>query len=196
MWKAVSVLALVTALVLGTAINDPAFARRAGGGGGGRGSIGGGGRPGGGASTLPSRPGGGGGGNRPGHGGGGNRPGHGGGGNRPGHPGYPGHRPPGYRPPGYRPPGYYPGWGGGYYPGGYWPPYYGGAFVAGVAVGVAVENAYDPPVEPLPYAQVDPYLQTYQGGDWEAYCTAKFGKFFDPKDGMYLASDGQRYPCH
>jgi hypothetical protein len=71
------------------------------------------------------------------------------------------------------------------------------AGLAGLFVGAAIANAnrYDPPPAPIPYADVDPYTQPYRGRDWHDYCAAKFSTY-DPRDGRYLAVDGQRYPCH
>ena len=77
----------------------------------------------------------------------------------------------------------------------------GGAIVAagivGLALGAAIASAnrYDPPPQPIPYADVDPYTQPYTGNDWHSYCAAKFSTY-DPRDGRYLAADGRRYPCH
>ena len=71
------------------------------------------------------------------------------------------------------------------------------AGIAGLFVGAAIANAnrYDPPPAPIPYADVDPYTQPYRGRDWHDYCAAKFSTY-DPRDGRYMAVDGQRYPCH
>jgi hypothetical protein len=77
----------------------------------------------------------------------------------------------------------------------------GGAVVAagliGLFAGAAIANAnrYDPPSQPIPYADVDPYTQPYRGNDWHSYCAAKYSTY-DPRDGRYVAVDGNRYPCH
>ncbi|MDQ2859578.1 MAG: BA14K family protein [Pseudomonadota bacterium] len=71
------------------------------------------------------------------------------------------------------------------------------AGLAGLFVGAALANAnrYDPPPAPIPYDDIGPYTQPYAGHDWHSYCAAKFSTY-DPRDGRYLAVDGQRYPCH
>ena len=76
----------------------------------------------------------------------------------------------------------------------------GGAIAAGVVglmLGAALSNAnrYDPPPAPMPYRNVDNYIEPYGGHDWAAYCSQKFSTY-DPATGMYLAGDGRRYPCH
>jgi hypothetical protein len=67
--------------------------------------------------------------------------------------------------------------------------------VAGAAIASANANRYDPPPEPIPYSDIDPYTTPYRSGDWHAYCAAKFDDY-DPRSGTYLAVDGRRYPCH
>jgi hypothetical protein len=67
--------------------------------------------------------------------------------------------------------------------------------IAGIALAKSNRERYDPPPAPVPYGDVDPYTQGYQGGDFQAYCARKFNTY-DPRDGRYLAQDGRRYPCH
>jgi hypothetical protein len=71
------------------------------------------------------------------------------------------------------------------------------AGVVGLMLGAALSNAnrYDPPPAPMPYRNVDNYVEPYGGPDWAAYCSQKFSTY-DPATGMYLAGDGRRYPCH
>jgi hypothetical protein len=71
------------------------------------------------------------------------------------------------------------------------------AGVAGLMLGAALSNAnrYDPPPAPVPYRDVDTYVEPYGGHDWARYCSQKFATY-DPATGTYLAADGRRYPCH
>jgi hypothetical protein len=71
------------------------------------------------------------------------------------------------------------------------------AGVVGLMLGAALSNAnrYDPPPAPMPYRQVDTYVEPYGGHDWAQYCSQKFSSY-DPNTGLYLADDGRRYPCH
>jgi hypothetical protein len=117
-----------------------------------------------------------------------------------------GHRPGGghHHGGGYRPGnGYRPG--GGHHHGGHF--HHGGRYrhggggglviagMAGLFAGAAIANAYDPPPAPIPYGQVDGYVEPYRGSDWHSYCAAKYSTY-DPRDGRYMAVDGRRYPCH
>jgi hypothetical protein len=77
----------------------------------------------------------------------------------------------------------------------------GGALVAagigGLILGTALANAnrYDPPPAPVPYAQVDNYVEPYRGHDWANYCSAKYSTY-NTATGEYMAADGRTYPCH
>lgn len=77
----------------------------------------------------------------------------------------------------------------------------GGAVVAagvmGLVLGAALSNAnrYDPPPAPMPYRDVDTYVEPYGGHDWARYCSQKFADY-EPASGTYMADDGRRYPCH
>ena len=77
----------------------------------------------------------------------------------------------------------------------------GGAIVAagvmGLVLGAALSNAnrYDPPPAPVPYRDVDTYVEPYGGHDWARYCSQKFADY-EPSSGTYMADDGRRYPCH
>ena len=67
--------------------------------------------------------------------------------------------------------------------------------IAGIALAKSNSQRYDPPPAPISYGDVDPYTQPYASGDFHAYCARKFNTY-DPRDGRYMAQDGQRYPCH
>ena len=59
-----------------------------------------------------------------------------------------------------------------------------GGLAAGAIIGGAIANSQ---------AQAAPLPRT-QDPDYIAYCSRKY-RSFDPIDGTFLASDGNRYPC-
>jgi hypothetical protein len=79
------------------------------------------------------------------------------------------------------------------------------AGVAGLAFGVLAGQAMAQPryYEPAPryyapapryYAPAPVYSYSGGGGDWLAYCSARF-RSFDPRSGTYLGYDGRRHYC-